>query len=379
MPRDCAASFLRYLLYKSDLGDLARLDRLVAAKHRLDGLLVPLEVDERRLLVADAIDKLVDKPDPLVEVRILHGVAVVRSAVVIDVRAEAVARDHSLLACDCDIHLHTLGEALPARPRNFELLLQAAPRRIEEERRSVLHLADRHEHILHLEAVAQVRRHFGVDIVKRAAGQVTNEVEDVRVVAQSTALEAFIALLEALNLAEARLGVSLPRERPHGRERDVRGLERFYLADRAVGDELLQAADNRVVVHLKLDLADDAGLVAHLDHRVVFVHVESGDLHRKDVDSLLGAPLHLLEVPVVRGGDDNRFNVGMLFVHLLGIEVARDSRLVEFIDLLRILILGAGSDPIELLVVQKRLIVFAGMAVSHAHHCDFNRFHSFLA
>ena len=94
-------------------------------------------------------------------------------------------------------------------------------------------------------------------------------------------------------------------------------------------------------MHFKLDLADDSGLVAHLNHGVVLGHIKRGNLHRENMDTLLGAPLHLLEMLVVRGSDDNRFNVGMLFVHLLRIEIARDTRLIKLVCLLRILVLGA--------------------------------------
>ena len=72
--------------------DLSGLDGLVAAEHGLDRLLVPLEVDERRLVLADAGDELVDEADPLVEVRVLHRVAVVRRAVVVDVRSQRATR-----------------------------------------------------------------------------------------------------------------------------------------------------------------------------------------------------------------------------------------------------------------------------------------------
>ena len=122
----------------SDLRDATGLDARVAAKHRLDRLAVPAEVDERLLSVADAVDEFVDEADPLVEVGVLHGVAVVRCAVVVYVRAKAVASDHTLVACDGDVHFHALGEALPAGSGDFQLLLKAAPRRIEEERRPAL-------------------------------------------------------------------------------------------------------------------------------------------------------------------------------------------------------------------------------------------------
>ena len=204
-----------------------------------------------------------------------------------------------------------------------------------------------------------------------------DEVEDVRMVAQGAAHEAGIALLQLLHLAEARLRIALPREGPHGRERDVRHLDGLDLPDRAFGDQFLQAADDGVVVHLEFDLADDARLVAHLDHLVVFVHVERRNLHREDVDALLGAPLHLLEVTVVRGRDDNGLDVGVLAVHLLGVEVARHARLVELVCLPGIFILRTGRDPVELLVVHQCLIVFSRMTMCHTQHGNLDRFHSF--
>ena len=201
----------------------------------------------------------------------------------------------------------------------------------------------------------------------------------MRVVAERTTLVARITFLEMLDLPEARLRIALPRERPYGRKRDVGHLHGLDLADRAVLHELLQALYDRVVVHLKLDLADNSRLVAHCDHLVILLHVEGRNLHRQNVDALLRAPFHLLEVTVVGGRDHNSLNVGVLSVHLLGVEVAGNARLVELVNLLRLFVLGAGSDPVELLVVYKRLVVLAGMAVGHAHHCDLNWFHGLLA
>ena len=87
----------------ANLGDLAGLDGFVAAQHRLDRLFVPSQVDERRLVVADAVDELVNEANPFVEVRVLHRVAVVRRAIVVDVRTETVAADHALVAGDGDV------------------------------------------------------------------------------------------------------------------------------------------------------------------------------------------------------------------------------------------------------------------------------------
>ena len=44
----------------------------------------------------------------------------------------------------------------------------------------------------------------------------TDEIEDMRMIAQGSALKALISLLKTLNLAEARLRIALPRERPDG-------------------------------------------------------------------------------------------------------------------------------------------------------------------
>ena len=93
------------------------------------------------------------------------------------------------------------------------------------------------------------------------------------------------------------------------------------------------------------------------------------------MDALFGAPLHLLEVAVVHRGYHHGLYVGMLFVYLIRIEVAGNARLVELVGLLSGSVLRAGGDPVELLVVEKRLVVLAGMAVSHAHHRDLYRFH----
>ena len=70
----------------------------IAGVHGLEGGLVPAEVDEGGLVIADIIHKLVDQTGPLVKVGILNGVAVIGTAVVIDVGAEAVGHEGALFA-----------------------------------------------------------------------------------------------------------------------------------------------------------------------------------------------------------------------------------------------------------------------------------------
>ena len=140
---------------------------------------MPLEVDERSLPVADAINELVDEADPLVEVRVLHGVAVIRRAVVVDIGAEAVAREHALVAGDREVHFHAFRKAFPTRTGYFQLLFKARPARIEEESRAVLELADGHEHILDLQSVAKIGRDFGIDVVEGTSRQMADEVKDL--------------------------------------------------------------------------------------------------------------------------------------------------------------------------------------------------------
>ena len=57
-----------------ELYDLAGGNGLVAGIHSLNGSLVPAQVDERGLVVADVVHKLVDEADPLVEVGVLAAV-----------------------------------------------------------------------------------------------------------------------------------------------------------------------------------------------------------------------------------------------------------------------------------------------------------------
>ena len=128
-------------------------------------------------------------------------------------------------------------------------------------------------------------------------------------------------------------------------------------------------------MHLKLDLADDTRPVAHGDHLVIFLHVEGGNFHRKNVNPLLGAPFHLREMLIVGRSDDYRLNIGMVLVHLVGIEVAGNSGLIEFISLLRIFILRTARHPVQFRVVAEDLIIFSRMTVGQTHHCDLQRFH----
>ena len=361
----------------SDPRGLARRHALVAGVHARDGLAVPLEIDLGRLALADAIHEFVDQPHPLVEVGVLHRIAVVRSAVVVDVRTEAVALDHTLFARDGHVDLHALREDLPAGAGHLEPLLQSRPRRIEKERRAVLEFARRHDHVLHLQFGAEVRRDLREDGVVVRTRQPADQVEDVRVVAERAAAEAFVSRRERHAFAVARLGAALPRERPHRRQGNIGRLDRQKFSQFARGDLLLQSLHDGVVVHFELDLADDPGLVDHFDHPVVLVHVEGRDLHRKDVDAALGAELHLLIVLFIRGRQHDGFDVGVFREHLFGIEVAGNAGLVELVDLLGARVGGARSDPIELLIFQERLVIFAGMAVGHAHHRDLYGFQSF--
>ena len=74
---------------------------------------------------------------------------------------------HTLVAGDREVHLHAFREALPTGTRHFQLFLKTRPARVKEERRAVLHLTDRHEHILDFETVAEVWRNFRIDVVER--------------------------------------------------------------------------------------------------------------------------------------------------------------------------------------------------------------------
>ena len=102
-------------MQRSDLFREARLYACVAGVHAVNGLAMPLEVDFWRLVFADAGDKLVDQSDPLVEIGVLHRIAVVWSAVMIDVGSEAIAKNGSLFARDSHIDLHSFREDFPAQ------------------------------------------------------------------------------------------------------------------------------------------------------------------------------------------------------------------------------------------------------------------------
>ncbi len=92
-----AGSFFPFpVLSGSDLRGHFRFDALVTCVHAVDGLTVPAEIDLRLFVIADAVDELVDQPDPLVEVGVLNRVAVVRRAVMIDIGPETVADNGSL-------------------------------------------------------------------------------------------------------------------------------------------------------------------------------------------------------------------------------------------------------------------------------------------
>ncbi len=229
----------------SNLCDLAALYRFVTAEHSLNSLLMPFEVDEGRLLFANTVDKFVDQADPLVEIGVLYRIAVVRSAIMIDVGSKTIASQHSLLSDDRNIDLHALRETLPTRARHLDLLFKPAPGRIEKEGRSILHLADSHKHILDLEAIAKIGRNLGVDVIKRTSGKMANQIEYVRMIAQCATLAPAIARFEVLHFAKARLRIALPRKRPHRRKSDIGGLNRFDFPDGSVCNKLLKSEAKR--------------------------------------------------------------------------------------------------------------------------------------
>ena len=126
----------------------------------------------------------------------MHGVAVVGRAVVIDVRAEAVAHDGAFLARDGDVDFHAFREDLPAGRGNGETFLQTRPRRIEQEGRAVLHLAAGENHVLHFNVRPEVGGDLRIDVVEIGARQPADQIEDVRMVAEGAAAETAVAFLQ---------------------------------------------------------------------------------------------------------------------------------------------------------------------------------------
>ena len=194
-------------------------------------------------------------------------------------------------------------------------------------------------------------------------------------VAQRAAAVAGIALAQVLRVAVAQLRIALPGEGEHGREGDVGGLEGLHLADGALVKQLLEAGHDRVVVQLQLDLAHDAGLLGQLDHLVVLLHVEGGDLHGQDVDAALGAQLHLAQVLLVGGGDDHGLDLRMGVQHLDVAAVAGHALNGLEEQLAGEIVGGGHGDPIQLRVLLEDLIILARMTVRHTHHGNLQRFH----
>ena len=330
-------------------------------------------------MIPDAVDKFVDQADPLVEVSVLHGITVVRGSVVIDIRPEAVALNHTFFSGDGEVHFHAFREDLPAGRRNLQALLKTRPRGVKEKCRTVGHLSRDEHHVFDLKFRAEIRRDLRIDVIEVRAGQPADHIENMRMIAERAAAETMILRRKRNNFAVARLGIALPWERPHRRKRDIRRLNRNKFAELAGADNFLQPFDHGVVVHFEFDLADDPGPVNHFDHFVIFGHVEGRDLHREDVEPALRAELHLFKMAVIGGRDYDRFDVRMFRKHFFGIKITGNSGFVEFINLPGLLVFRTGSNPVEFRVFDQCLVIFTGVAMGHAHHCDFHGFHCFTS
>ena len=60
----------------SDAGGLSGLNAFIAGIHAFDGALVPLQIDLRLLVIADAVHELVNEAHPFVEIGVLDRISI---------------------------------------------------------------------------------------------------------------------------------------------------------------------------------------------------------------------------------------------------------------------------------------------------------------
>ena len=186
----------------------------------------------------------------------------------------------------------------------------------------------------------------------------------MRMIAQRAAAAAVIARLEGDRLAVADVRVALPREGPNRGERDVGRVEGDDVADRALSGKLQSSGAGGVIVHLQLDLAENARVLDHLYHPVVFLKIEGGYLHGEHVLMVFAAKLHIAVVAEVLAGDDDAVDLRVLDEHLLGAAVDGDVIAVVAEVLLDLVGRAGDGDPVYFVVVMQSLIIFTDMGMS---------------